>query len=53
MSRRDSAEWAEAYNKAYIMMGLKQRNVSYVVRIEKGVKRMGMTTRNKQKVVNS
>ncbi len=26
MSRKDSAEWAEAYNKAY--MGLKQRNVS-------------------------
>jgi hypothetical protein len=31
MSREDSAEWAEAYNKEY--MGLKQRNVFEVVRI--------------------
>ncbi len=27
MSREDSAEWAEAYNKEY--MGLKQRNVGF------------------------
>jgi hypothetical protein len=51
MSREDSAEWAEAYNKEY--MGLKQRNVVQVVRIEKGMKLMGMTTRNEYKVVNS
>ena len=50
MSREDSAEWAEAYNKEY--MGLKQRNVFEVVRIEKGMKLMGMTTRNEYKVVN-
>jgi hypothetical protein len=50
MSSEDSAEWAEAYNKEY--MGLKQRNVFEVVQIEKGVKLMGMTTRNEYKVVN-
>jgi hypothetical protein len=50
MSREDSAEWAEAYNKEY--MSLKQRSVFEVVRIEKGMKLMGMTTRNEYKVVN-
>jgi hypothetical protein len=53
MSLEDSAEWAEAYNKEY--MGLKQleRNVFEVVRVEKGMKLMGKTTRNEYKVVNS
>ncbi len=50
MSREDSAEWAVEYNKEF--MGLKQRNVFEVVRIEKGMKLMGMTTRNEYKVVN-
>jgi hypothetical protein len=51
MSRKDSAEVAESYNKEYT--GIKQRNVLEVVQIEKGVKLMGMTTRNEYKVVNS
>jgi hypothetical protein len=50
MSRPDAAEWAEAYDKEY--MGIKQRGVFEVVRIEKGMKLMGMTTRNEYKVVN-
>jgi hypothetical protein len=44
MSCEDIAGWAEAYNKEY--MGIKQRNVFEVVRIEKGMKLMGMTTLN-------
>ena len=50
MSLPDAAEWAEAYDKEY--MGIKQRRVFEVVRIEKGMKLMGMTTRNEYKVVN-
>ncbi len=48
MSREDRAEWAEEYNKEY--MGLKQRNVFELVWIEKGMKLMGITTRNEYKV---
>ncbi len=43
MSRVDGAEWAEAYSEEYV--GLKQRDVFEVVRIEKGTKLVGITTR--------
>ncbi len=42
LSLLDAQEWAEAYDKEY--MGIKQRVVFETVRMEKGMKIMGMTT---------
>jgi uncharacterized glyoxalase superfamily protein PhnB len=50
MSLPDAQEWAEAYDKEY--MGIKQRCVFETVRMEKGMKIMGMTTRTEYKVTN-
>jgi hypothetical protein len=50
MSLPDAQEWAEAYDKEY--MGIKQRGVFETVRMEKGMKIMGMTTRTEYKVTN-
>ena len=50
MMREDAPEWAEALNKEY--MGFKQRGVFELVRLEKGMKLMGMTTRFDYKITN-
>ena len=50
MSLPDAHEWAEAYNKEY--MGITQRCVFETVRMEKGMKIMGMPTRTEYKVTN-
>ena len=50
MSLPDIQEWAEAYDKEY--MGIKQRDVFKTVRMEKGMKIMGMPTRTEYKVTN-
>jgi hypothetical protein len=50
MTREDAREWAEALNKEY--MGFKQRGVFELVRLEKGMKLMGMTTRFDYKITN-
>jgi hypothetical protein len=50
MTREDAREWAEALNKEY--MGFKQRGVFELVRLEKGMKLMGMTTRFDYKSTN-
>ena len=50
MSLPDAQERAEANNKEY--MGIKQRGVFETVRMEKGMKIMGMTTRTEYKVTN-
>ena len=47
MSLPDAQEWAEAYDKEY--MGMKQRNVFGTVRMEKGMKLMGMTTQRSKR----
>ncbi len=50
MSLPDAQEWVEAYDKEF--MGIKQRGVFETVRMEKGMKIMGMTTRTEYKVTN-
>ena len=45
MSLPDAQEWAEAYDKEY--MSIKQRGVFETVRMEKGMKIMGMTPRQR------
>ncbi len=50
MSLQDAEEWAEAYNQEYT--GIKQRGDLETVRIEKGIKLMGMPTRTEYKVSN-
>ena len=43
ITSEDAPEWMDALNKEY--MGFKQRGVFELVRLEKGMKLMGMTTR--------
>jgi hypothetical protein len=50
MTREDAPEWAEALNKEY--MGFKQRGVFELVRLEEGMKLMGMTTGFDYKITN-
>ena len=49
-SREDAVEWSEAFMKEY--MGFKNRGVFEMVRYEKGMALMGMTTRMDYKVTN-
>ncbi len=50
MLLQDAQEWAEAYDKEY--KGIKQHSVFQTVRMEKGMKIMGMTTSTEYKVTN-
>ncbi len=50
MTRPDTQEWAEAYNKDY--MGIKQRSVFKTVLMKKWMKLMGMATCMEYEVSN-
>ncbi len=50
MLLEDAAEWLEAFMKEYI--GFRKQRVFEMVRIEKGMKLMGMTTRMEHKITD-